>query len=92
MFGPHDSSLFPFVVSDQEVDKRLRNLFLSLCCFGLIATFAKIKIVWSQMFFSDWCRSIKERLFLGLDILQVVQMQFLMIDFREVLSIKDLIH
>ncbi len=44
------------------------------------------------MFFSDWCRSIEERLFLGLDILQVVQMQFLMIDFRDVLSIKDLIH
>jgi hypothetical protein len=44
------------------------------------------------MFFSDWCRSIEERLFLRLDILQVVQMQFLMIDFRNVLSIKDLIH
>ena len=72
MLGPHDASLFPLVVSDQEVGKRLRKLFLSVGCFGLIATFAEVKIVRIQMFFPDWCCCIEERLFMGLDILQIV--------------------
>lgn len=92
MFGSHDTSLFPLVVSNQEIDKGLWDLFLFLRCSGLITAFTEIEIIWVKVFFSYRGGCIKERLFVGFDVLEILKIELVVVDFWDVLGVEDFVH
>ena len=90
ILSSHYTTLFPFLVSDQKVNKRLRRLFLSLWTSCDCASFTVIKISWCEIHFrvdgfDCWLSATFGKI-------KIMKMNIIWIDLRNILRMKDLVH